>query len=149
MKQDSNIEMTLLVFGVNLGIYENIEPSEDLTVSGKSFRRHDKEDTHGFYDWLRDKPESIIGIRIFLFEDYQSLVSHFRHLQYVRLDETKHGNFLISVFFRPDRNFKDRLSEDQSFTGNYIYRSDDGEIAMTFERPSQSKIVTNDPDDAQ
>lgn len=121
-----------------LGIYEIRDAVPIITIGNQKFMRDDDEDTHGFYDWLKDSTRKIIGIRLFLFEDYQFVIDNFRTYEYVGSETTKLGNTLIYLYFSEQREFSDSLSDDQLFTGNYFYRSESREIAMTFEAPDVS-----------
>jgi hypothetical protein len=112
-----------------------------LLHNGRRYTRIDDDDTHGFYDWLRGEHDRIIGLRVFLFEDYQHVIQTFAAYDYVETQVTSLGNRIVFLYFSQERGGFIRSSEEQLFTGNYIYISESGEYGMTFEAPEDDQSV--------
>lgn len=84
----------------------------------------------GFFDWLRTDENEVIGVRLtILDEELDYLVPELARPDYVEELPRSVG---IEIFFSEERNYNDRNSDDQDFMDNWIYRSDDGTYAISF-----------------
>jgi hypothetical protein len=90
----------------------------------------------GHYDWLRNRPNIVIGVRYWPFDDieYINAVQAFflkvRGLDYISVDPDFKN---ITVLFDPLAVFDEDLSNDQDLGDAGIYVTDAGHYAMCFE----------------
>ncbi len=81
-----------------------------------------------FYDWLRDSEGKLLGVRYWLEQDTEFLVDYTKPLGYVQAVPARH----IEIYFSERRAVDPKLSCDQAFLYDAIFRSDDGEYAIGF-----------------
>lgn len=81
-----------------------------------------------FYDWLRDSEGKLLGVRYWLEQDTEFLVEHTKLMKYVQAVPSRH----IEIYFSERRAIDPRLSCDQAFLYDAIFRSEDGEYAIGF-----------------
>lgn len=82
-----------------------------------------------FYDWLRDADSNLLGVRyIGPFSDADALIAHIKNLDYVRVTPSRD----LEIFFSEKRVSDPRLSGDQDFVYDAVFRSNDGEYAIGF-----------------
>jgi hypothetical protein len=81
-----------------------------------------------FYDWLRDSEGKLLGVRYWLEQDTEFLVDYTKRLGYVEAVPARH----IEIYFSERRAVDPKLSCDQAFLYDAIFRSDDGEYAIGF-----------------
>lgn len=86
----------------------------------------------GFYDWLTDPDDRIIGVRQSFFEDIDSFSSMFSTYEYL---EWNPKGRVLSVYFSESRTIVESKSGDQDFGDNRIYRSLAGDFAISFALP--------------
>jgi hypothetical protein len=82
----------------------------------------------GFYDWLRDIKGNLLGVRYWLNEETETLSRQPRQFDYLRVDGTR----FIEIYFSDSRQVEPKLSADQDFLYDPVFRSDDGEYALGF-----------------
>ncbi len=84
----------------------------------------------GFFDWLRIDEEQVIGVRLTIFDDeLDYLVPELARPNYV---QQLPDSFGVEIFFTKERQYNPDFSNDQDFMDNWIYRSDDGLLAISF-----------------
>jgi hypothetical protein len=129
-----------LVFKRNLEIVliEKITPT--FFVNGELFSQKSSNDFNGFYDWLRDETEEIIGIRYDLFEDFAFLRNYISTLDYVNMQD----NLALQITFAGKLKFCEQMSDDKLFTDDYIYLSDLGNYGITFSLPEANNIFSSE-----
>lgn len=127
---EDNIILLVLKKQLDIVLLEDI--SSEILVNEQVFKQKDYGDFNGFYDWLRNHDNKIVGLRYFLFEDYQFIIDSFRYLDYVETELTKQNNSILNIYFSEKRTFIDEISNDQLFIDNYIYKSELNEYAITF-----------------
>jgi hypothetical protein len=81
----------------------------------------------GFFDWLRKDENTIVGIRMCFFEnfDYNKLFFEYSYIK------PSFNNRCAELIFRDDE-YDPVLSGDQDFSNNYIYKSNVGDHLVTF-----------------
>jgi len=81
----------------------------------------------GFFDWLRADKNTIIGLRLCFFENqyYNDLL---KSLSYVH---PTFDNKCMELFFG-ENTYDPNLSDDQDFTNNYVFKSENNEYLFTF-----------------
>ena len=86
----------------------------------------------GFYDWLRDKDERVIGVRLYFGE--KTIYFPFnRPFFNVEIDLIK---LLLHAFFTDNKSIDEAKSEDQDFGENSLYLGKNGSIGISFHGPS-------------
>lgn len=112
----------------------------EVTIENDRFHRIEGDDFHGFYDWLRTPNGKIMGVRYFLFDDYEYIADKIKGLSYVCVDESTSGGRNILIFFGNDHNFDEELSCDQLFAGDYVFKSERGFFAFSFENSEDEEL---------
>jgi hypothetical protein len=85
-------------------------------------------DWTGFYDWLRSADGNLLGVRYTPSEGTEFLVEYMSKLSYVNADPSGH----IEIYFSEERVIDAKLSCDQEFLYDAVFRSDDGDYAIGF-----------------
>lgn len=111
-----------------------------VTVGSEIYSRIEGEDTHGFYDWLRESSGLIIGLRYDLFRNYDEILNAIREFEYVEVEAIHEISEIVTFYFSTERQFCEDKSGDQFFSGDYIYRSASGVYAMSFDLPDDYKF---------
>lgn len=84
----------------------------------------------GFYDWLRDAPKSIIGIRLWLDQDLKCIELIRTCVNAVVAEDGRN----LTIFLGSDRKFDPSLSDDQDFGANQLFIGK-RVLAFTFNAP--------------
>ncbi|WMW80084.1 hypothetical protein RF679_15735 [Undibacterium cyanobacteriorum] len=84
----------------------------------------------GFYDWLRNRSKTVIGVRIWLDEDNAHISAIGECMNAVVPIVGRE----LSIFFGADREFDKSLSDDQDFGGNKLFVGA-SMYALTFNAP--------------
>lgn len=103
-------------------------PQRAFVVSGKEYRDAGFGEWTGFYDWLRASDGALLGVRYWLNASTEFLEVYARHLPYVSIDPSR----CIEVYFSDQRAFEPKLSTDQAFLYDALFRAADGEYAIAF-----------------
>jgi hypothetical protein len=103
-------------------------PLKGFVVGNKQYLDAAFGDWTGFYDWLRDADGNLLGVRYTPFEDTEFLIEHTEKLSYVKADPSRH----IEIYFSESRAVEAKLSCDQEFLYDAVFRSDDGDYAIGF-----------------
>jgi hypothetical protein len=103
-------------------------PQKAFVVNGKEYRDVGLGEWTGFYDWLRGSNGNLLGVRYWLDSSTNFLEAYTRNLAYVSIDPSR----CIEVFFSDQRTFEPKLSCDQAFLYDALFRSGDGEYAIAF-----------------
>ncbi len=82
----------------------------------------------GFYDWLRDSDKNVLGVRYWPFKECEYVIERLEKLWYVKPNFPRD----LEIYFSDRRSFDPKLSNDQDFVYDAIFRSDNGEIALGF-----------------
>lgn len=87
-------------------------------------------DPTDFYDWLRAPCGACIGVRIFPYQLLQEdLIEAIKKLPYCK--PTPPGQ--VEIYFGGSRQLDDPNSGDQLIPRSYLWRSEDGTFALTFD----------------
>jgi hypothetical protein len=104
-------------------------------LASKGFRRQRKEyrdaglgEWTGFYDWLKAADGSLLGVRYWLNASTEFLATYAAGLAYVIVDPSRS----IEVYSSDRRALEPKLSCDQAFLYNAVFRAGDGEYAIAF-----------------
>jgi hypothetical protein len=120
----------LVVLRPQLALAKNLQwPLQGFVLDGSSYRDVGFGDWTGFYDWLRDANENVLGVRYWLRDDTEFLVGYAKGLGYVQADQPSH---YIEIYFSQRREIVPKLSSDQDFLYDSVFRSDDGVYAIGF-----------------
>ena len=103
-------------------------PQKAFIVDGKKYFDAGYGEWTGFYDWLRSSDGALLGVRYWLDKSTQFLEVYARKLSYVRVDPSR----CIEVYFSDQRAFESKLSADQAFMYDALFRAVDGEYAIAF-----------------
>jgi len=129
---DEKIEGTRLMIILREVLCLIIVPNDSLEVVAPDesvYKDQGYGEFIGFYDWLRNSEDQIIGVRFFPFEDLAFLYGLARRLDYVSIDETGKG---LDIYLSNDRDVDESFSNDQAFGGNRLFSSGEGDYALTF-----------------
>jgi hypothetical protein len=105
-------------------------PESTIQVDGLNLNDAGLGDWLGFYDWLRNKSKTVIGVRIWLDEENAHAVAIGECVNAVVAKAGKE----LSIFFGADREFEKSLSDDQDFGGNRLFVGS-SMYAFTFNAP--------------
>lgn len=103
-------------------------PLKGFALDSKEYRDAALGEWTGFYDWLRDADGSLLGVRYWLNEGTEFLAQQAHALDYVSVDPSR----FIEIYFSDRRQVAPKLSADQDFLYDPVFRSDDGEYALGF-----------------
>ncbi len=105
--------------------------SDILEIDGLTYKidfdSKENEGFIGFFDWLRVDESKIIGIRICFFEHhkYNSILN-----SYPYADSKNNGKWTEIIF--QGSKYREEISNDQDFTNNFVYKSEEGNFLFTF-----------------
>jgi hypothetical protein len=103
--------------------------SSGFTQGDCFYRDAGQGDFTGFYDWLRDTAGRLLGLKYWIYRDVDFHREVLASLPYVELPD---GEPSVEIFFSAERGYDAAKSDDQSFADNALFRSEDGEWAVTF-----------------
>jgi hypothetical protein len=84
----------------------------------------------GFYDWLRNPDDLIIGVRLHVLgEELEDLKNTLIQRKYIQISEATNG---IDIFFSEDKSVLLERSADQEFDFAAAYQSENGTLALLF-----------------
>jgi len=94
-----------------------------IELGNDTFKEIDDQDYSGFYDWLREDINIIIGLRFYRFDGFGPIFSKsLNKLPYVKFVHEK----VIEIYLTSQRNFNQDISNDQDFGVCKVYRGDVG-----------------------
>jgi len=105
------------------------EPERELTLSGQVYRDVGYRDWSGFYDWLRNRRGSVLGVRYWP-DDLRFPLGKIGALEYVVVPT--HGS-CAEIYFSTERRFDRRKSADQAFFYDKVFSSETGDYLIVFE----------------
>lgn len=106
-------------------------PERSFTVNNTVFKDVGYGDFLGFYDWLRNTQQRVVGVRHHVFDEFKLPFGRFKELPYAEVFEYPKV-FSLSLYFGADRDIEEQSSDDQCFTDNRVYRSELDEYAISF-----------------
>jgi hypothetical protein len=115
-------------------VYQSDYAEPYLTICGAKFKDSGAGDWLGFYDWLRTTEGKIVGVRQRI-DEPSTFPFHERFQGVVESREGKE----VCVFFGSAREFDEAESCDTDFGNNCLFTAG-GDIALTFEVPSQGTL---------
>lgn len=119
----------IVVLKSKLALAESsVWPLKGFVLNGKEYHDAALGEWTGFYDWLRDPNGYLLGVRYWLNEGTEMLAQQARVLDYVSLKPSR----FIEIYFSDRRDVDPKLSADQEFLYDPVFRSDDGEYALGF-----------------
>lgn len=87
------------------------------------YKEADNQAYSGFYDWLREDTNTIIGLRCYRFDGFDpDLSKALDELPFVKFVKEK----VIEVYFASKRSFREDISNDQDFGACKLYSGDTG-----------------------
>jgi hypothetical protein len=120
-------------------------PVKDFVVGDRRYRDANFGEWTGFYDWLRDVEGNVLGVRYTPLEQTEFLTQELKGLAYVKVDPPRH----VEIYFSEHRAVDPKLSCDQAFLYDAIFRSDDGEYAIGFGMEELSESNLRSPEKAR
>src|SRR5688572_15010531 len=99
------------------------------------------EEWNGFYDWLRNYQNEIIGVRYFPFEDFEMLASLINRLPDCEVVTNDKGAVRFDLFFSADRSVNEKISDDQDFGGDWLFQTESGDKAMSLIARDDDKLL--------
>src|SRR5688572_17487387 len=87
-------------------------PRAEFTQEGRGFRERGHGDLTGFYDWLRDTSDAVMGVRYWPLRETEFPREAIRYLSYVRLGDDSPS---VEIFFSSRREFDPERSATQDF----------------------------------
>ncbi|ETW96940.1 MAG: hypothetical protein ETSY1_24585 [Candidatus Entotheonella factor] len=132
MIDEKYTEETLLIFlksHPELSLYPDFPP-KTFRFGEDTFHQVKTDRWQGFYDWLRDETENIIGLRYWLFEKIDPRLPLLTSLPYINSDQEEG---FIEIYFFDSRSYVQANSDDQDFGNQGIFLSDQGLIALAFD----------------
>jgi hypothetical protein len=119
----------LVIFRPQLTLARGLRwPLDGFRIGDKRYRQADFGDWTGFYDWLRDSETNLLGVRYWPFKQTEFLIDHLQGRSYVKADPSRH----VEIYFSEGRGVNAKLSCDQEFLYDAVFRADDGEYAIGF-----------------
>jgi len=119
----------IVALNSNLTLAESpVWPLKSFALSGQLYRDAALGEWTGFYDWLRDSNSVLLGVRYWFNEGTELLVQKANALGYIRVDPSRY----IEIYFSDRRDIEPKLSSDQEFLYDPVFRSDEGEYALGF-----------------
>jgi len=106
-----------------IGIHGN-----SIEIDGALYVQTKAADWQGFYDWMRTRRGTVVGVRLWLDEDGDKRLLAVQ-CDGVEIDATRG---LVQIWFTRERECDEGQSDDQDFGGNRLFRSFDGSLALTF-----------------
>ncbi len=94
-------------------------PDSRFLLGGIEYKDSGSGDFIGFYDYLRNSADEILGVRFFPFED-----ENFAEQE-------------INLFASKDRAIDENKSDDQQFGDNKLYKSRNDSLLLTFLAPPE------------
>jgi hypothetical protein len=110
-------------------------PNEELVVAGVSYKDAGYGDWSGFYDWLRDSEQRVLGVRYWP-DDTGFLLDTANKFSYVIVPESR---FYMEIYFSSNRSVNKQKSKDQDFLYDKIFSSETGEYIIVFD----TSLLTN------
>lgn len=127
---DTSYKSLVVIFHsqVSLALLEK-DPDKTLEIGDQVYRDVGLGDFNGFYDWLRDRTKSPIGIRFWPFKEARFIIDKVRPYSYVTVDKDQKS---LLIYFALGRKYEPRYSADQDFGNNRILSSAENADAVTF-----------------
>jgi len=107
-------------------------PGELIRLNDTKYKCSSSGDVNGFYDWILNDNECIVGLRFALFSDDSDVLYGYvamLNAEYIVLGEVKPQ---FTVCFSDNRNIDSFGSIGGEFGGNYLALSYKGERLITF-----------------
>ena len=119
----------MLVLGNELTLAKGLRwPLKEVTIGDKTYKDAGFGNWTAFYDWLRSSDSALLGVRYWLREDLNFLGENVKDRDYVEVEAGRQ----IEVYFSRGGQVDQRLSCDQEFLYDAVFRSLDGTYAIGF-----------------
>lgn len=118
-------------------------PLSSFRYQGSLYQGQINEGFNGFYDWLRTSDGKLIGVTYFGNNDLGILTATFRQFSCVTVQNAIDGSPIFNIFFSSNRIFDEKSSDDQDFGYNWLFNTDSGEFALSFNANNILKFLTN------
>jgi hypothetical protein len=106
-------------------------PENGFQCSGLTFTDIARDDSAGFYDWLRHADGRLIGVRYCTAPDYSDWPFVGDLLQLPYTSKTSGTTSCLEIFFGTDRTYLGPKSNDQDWGDNGLFQAQDGTYAIT------------------
>lgn len=119
----------LVILRPQLVLAKNLKwPLKGFICEGTLYRDAGLGDWTEFYDWLRDSDGNMLGVRYWLRSDTEFLVEYAKGRDYIQTDPPRQ----IEIYFSERRGANAKLSCDQDFLYDAVFRSESGDYAIAF-----------------
>ncbi len=119
----------LVVLGNELTLAKELcWPLQEVTVENTTYRDAGFGNWTAFYDWLRSSDSTLLGVRYWLRDDLSFLGESVQSRDYAEVEPGRQ----IEVYFSEGRQVDQKLSCDQEFLYDAVFRSSDGTYAIGF-----------------
>jgi peptidoglycan/xylan/chitin deacetylase (PgdA/CDA1 family) len=137
LREDKNNQGKCLVvfFGekVEMAWGHESDISRGFDHKNETYTVSDGDDgNNGFYDWLRTKDRTLIGVRFFGFENTYFLAEHLQDLPYIKIGHALDDSPILDIYFSDERKVDESLGGDQDFGWNWLFKTASGKLAMSF-----------------
>jgi hypothetical protein len=105
-------------------------PTEILQVDSSTYRDLGHGDLTGFYDWLRKPNGELVGVCYSPLREIAFPFGTVARFSYVKVPSSP---TYLEIYFGPDRAYDPKISDTQDFGDNWVYRSAEGELAISFD----------------
>jgi hypothetical protein len=104
-------------------------PIESFRVDDMTYRDSGLGDWTGFYDWLRNPAEQVVGVRYWPADPHEALFAAARRLCYSHIEPAG----ALELRFSEAESINPQSSNDQEFLYDAVFRSTAGEWAIAFD----------------
>jgi hypothetical protein len=109
-------------------------PEKGFLLNKTKYENTGRGEFLGFYDFLRNAADKVVGVRYFPFEDIQFLTEMLSGAANV---EIRADGKIWVFYFSEAQNFVESKSDDQCFGDNNLFKSKDGAFLLTFRAPPE------------
>jgi hypothetical protein len=111
-----------------------------IVYKNQTYKNIGTQGWNGFYDWLRNYQNKIVGVRYFPFEDFEMLATLINQLPDCKVVTNNKGAVWFDLFFSSDRSVNEKKSDDQDFGGNWLFQTESGDKAMSLIARDNEKL---------
>jgi hypothetical protein len=109
-------------------------------MGNRSYRDQGFGDWTGFYDWLREPSDKVVGVRYLPFDKTRFLVDLLCSLPYVTAPKDRS---YVEVYFVKNPRPDSMRSDDQAFGSNKVFYSEEGGWLLSFDTTGLSESELN------
>ena len=111
-------------------VFSDDDSIRKLRIHGDKFEDLGHGQDNGFYDFLRLENYGTVGVRYYWEEEARSEFHRMGMRDYIHVARDGRA---IEIYWSDERHFTERLSDDQCLGDNYIFESERGVVAVSFD----------------